>query len=42
MAINSDEQQNAALSWTKAVTKNKEIIAENSNRLIPKLSLIHI
>ena len=30
MAINSDEQQNAALSWTKAVTKNKE------------LSLIHI
>ena len=47
MAINSDEQLNAALSWTKALTKNKEIVTENSNRLIPKgsklnLSLIHI
>ena len=42
MAINSDEQQNAALSWTKAVTKNKEIVAENSNRLIPKGSKLNL
>ena len=42
MAINSDEQQNAALSWTKALTKNKEIIAENSNRLIPKGSKLNL
>ena len=41
MSINSDEQQNAALSWTKAVTKNKEIVAENSNRLIPKGSKLN-
>ena len=42
MAINSDEQQNAALSWTKAVTKNKEIIVENSNSLIPKGSKLNL
>ena len=42
MAINSDEQQNAALSWTKALTKNKEIVAENSNRLIPKGSKLNL
>ncbi len=42
MAINSDEQLNAALSWTKAVTKNKEIVAENSNRLIPKGSKLNL
>ena len=42
MAINSDEQLNAALSWTKALTKNKEIIAENSNRLIPKGSKLNL
>ncbi len=42
MSINSDEQQNAALSWTKAVTKNKEIVAENSNRLIPKGSKLNL
>ena len=42
MAINSDEQQNAALSWTKAVTKNNEIVIENSNRLIPKGSKLNL
>ena len=42
MAINSDQQQNAALSWTKALTKNKEIVAENSNRLIPKGSKLNL
>ena len=42
MAINSDEQQNAALSWTKALTKNKEIVAENSNRLIPRGSKLNL
>ena len=42
MAINSDEQQNAALSWTKALTKNKEVVAENSNRLIPKGSKLNL
>ena len=42
MAINSDEQQNAALSWTKALTKNKEIVTENSNRLIPKGSKLNL
>ena len=42
MAINSDEQQNAALSWTKALTKNKEIVTENSNRLIPKASKLNL
>ena len=42
MAINSDEQQNAALSWTKALTKNKEIIVENSNNLIPKGSKLNL
>ena len=42
MAINSDEQQNAALSWAKAVTKNKEVVIENSNRLIPKGSKLNL
>ena len=42
MAINSDEQLNAALSWTKALTKNKEIVTENSNRLIPKGSKLNL
>ena len=42
MAINSDEQQNAALSWTKALTKNKEIVVENSNNLIPKGSKLNL
>ena len=42
MAINSDEQQNAALSWTKALTKNKEIVIENSNNLIPKGSKLNL
>ena len=42
MAINSDEQQNAALSWTKALTKNKEIVAENSNGLIPRGSKLNL
>tara|TARA_B100001057_G_scaffold154632_1_gene154787 strand:+ start:900 stop:2642 length:1743 start_codon:yes stop_codon:yes gene_type:complete len=42
MAINGDEQQNAALSWTKALTKNKEVVAENSNRLIPKGSKLNL
>ena len=42
MAINGDEQQNAALSWTKALTKNREIVAENSNRLIPRGSKLNL
>ena len=36
------DRQNAALSWTKALTKNKEIVAENSNRLIPKGSKLNL
>ena len=42
MTIKSDEQLNAALSWTKALTKNKDIILENSNRLIPKGSKVNL
>ena len=42
MAVNSDEQQSAALSWTKALTKNKEIVVENSNNLIPKGSKLNL
>jgi len=42
MSINSDEQLNAALSWTKALTKNKDIVTENSNRLIPKGSKLNL
>ena len=33
---------NAALSWTKALTKNKDIVLENSNRLIPKGSKVNL
>ena len=42
MTIKSDEQLNAALSWTKALTKNKDIVLENSNRLIPKGSKVNL
>ena len=42
MMIKSDEQLNAALSWTKALTKNKDIFLENSNRLIPKGSKVNL
>ena len=42
MSAKSDEQQNAVLSWTKALTKNKEIVAENTNKLIPSGSKLNL
>ena len=42
MSAKIDEQQNAVLSWTKAVTKNKEIVIENTNKLIPSGSKLNL
>ena len=42
MSAKSDEQQNAVLSWTKALTKNKEIAVENTNKLIPSGSKLNL
>ena len=42
MSAKIDEQQNAVLSWTKAVTKNKEIVVENTNKLIPSGSKLNL
>ena len=42
MSEKIDEQQNAVLSWTKAVTKNKEIVIENTNKLIPSGSKLNL
>ena len=42
MSAKSDEQQNAVLSWTKALTKNKEIVVENTNKLIPSGSKLNL
>ena len=42
MSAKIDEQQNAVLSWTKALTKNKEIVIENTNKLIPSGSKLNL
>ena len=42
MSAKIDEQQNAVLSWTKALTKNKKIVIENTNKLIPSGSKLNL